>query len=43
LREEITARGNVKAKDGEDAMNAVVAAIREQEASGEIMLVAEDE
>jgi len=43
LRDEITARGNVKAKDGEDAMNAVVATIRDQEAAGEIMLVAEDE
>jgi flagellar motor switch protein FliG len=35
--------GKVKDKDGEEAMNAVVAAIRELEAAGEIFLIAGDE
>ncbi len=43
LREEIEGLGNVKAKDGEAAMTAVVAVIRELEAAGDILLVAEEE
>lgn len=43
LREEIENLGRIKDKDGEVAMNAVVSAIRELEADGEILLIAEDE
>lgn len=43
IREEMENLGNVKAKDGEEAMSAVVAAIRELEAAGEVLLLAEDE
>lgn len=42
LKEEIAARGKIKPRDGEDAMNAVVAAIRALESSGEIALVQEE-
>jgi len=42
LREEIGALGAIRAKDGEDAMNAIVAAIRDREAAGEIFLIAGD-
>jgi flagellar motor switch protein FliG len=43
LREEIGARGRVKDKDAEEAMNAIIGAIRTLEASGEIVLLQEDE
>ncbi|MGR3344722.1 MAG: FliG C-terminal domain-containing protein [Paracoccaceae bacterium] len=43
LREEMQDLGEIKEKDGEAAMTAVVIAIRELEASGDIFLVAEDE
>lgn len=43
LRDEISNLGKVKEKDSEDAMSAVVGAIREMEAAGEIFLIAEDE
>ncbi|MDF0602042.1 FliG C-terminal domain-containing protein [Psychromarinibacter sp. C21-152] len=43
MRDEMETLGKVKGKEGEDAMAAVVAAIRAMEAAGEIMLVAEDE
>lgn len=43
LRDEMANLGKIKEKDGEDAMGAVVAAIREMEAAGEIFLVAEDD
>ncbi len=43
LREEMAPRGKVKDKDGEDAMNAIVGAIRALEASGEIVLIQEEE
>ncbi len=43
LREEMDARGSVKEKDAELAMNAVISAIRALEASGEIMLIREEE
>jgi flagellar motor switch protein FliG len=35
--------GNVKPKDGEDAMTAIVTAIRDLEAAGEIFLTADAE
>lgn len=43
LREEVTDRGKVKPKEAEEAMNAVVAAIRELEAAGELLLLAGDD
>lgn len=43
LREEIAGRGKVKEKEGEEAMSAVVAAIRQLEATGEIALIRDDE
>jgi flagellar motor switch protein FliG len=43
LREEIGARGRVKDKDAEDAMTAIIAAIRTLEASGEIALIQPEE
>ena len=43
LREEISEKGKVKAKDGEAAMNAVVAGIGALTASGDITLIVEDE
>ncbi len=43
LREEMENLGTVKPKDAEAAMSAVVSAIRELEASGEVLLLAEDE
>ncbi len=43
LRDEMAALGKVRAKDGEAAMTEIVSAIRELEASGEILLTAEDE
>lgn len=42
LRDEMAALGKVKDKDAEEAMNAIVAAIRALESAGEIFLVAED-
>ena len=43
LREEVAARGKVKDKDGEEAMNVVIGAIRELEASGELVMVVLEE
>ncbi|MGC8203446.1 flagellar motor switch protein FliG [Aliiroseovarius sp. PTFE2010] len=43
LREEMAAVGKVKEKDAEDAMAAVVAAVRALEADGDIFLIADDE
>jgi len=43
LREEMVSRGKVKEKDGEEAMNMVINAIRQLEASGELVLVKEDD
>lgn len=43
LREEIESAGKVKTKDGEEAMTEVINAIREMEANGEILLVADDD
>lgn len=42
LREEMAALGKVRDKDGEDAMNIIVSAIRDREAAGEIFLIAGD-
>ena len=39
LRDEMAARGKVKEKDAEDAMTAIVTAIRELEATGELVLI----
>jgi flagellar motor switch protein FliG len=39
LREEMEDRGKVKEKDAEAAMTQVVAAIRQLEASGEVVLI----
>jgi len=43
LRDEMETLGKIKEAEGEAAMNAVVAAIRELEANGEVMLTAEEE
>lgn len=43
LREEMGARGSPRDKDGEDAMSVVVSAIRQLEASGELVLEKEEE
>ena len=43
LREEMAARGKVKDKDAEDAMTAIVMAIRQLEAAGELVLIQPDE
>ena len=43
IREDMAARGRVKDKDAEEAMNAVVGAIRELEAGGELALIAEED
>ncbi len=39
LREEVEARGRVKDKDGEEAMTAIISAIRTLETSGEVTLI----
>ncbi len=39
LKEEVAARGKVKEKDGEEAMTAVITAVRDLEAKGEIALI----
>jgi flagellar motor switch protein FliG len=43
LREEMGTRGRVKDKDAEEAMTAIIAAIRTLETSGEITLIQPDE
>ena len=43
LREEIAARGKVKEKEAEDAMNTIISAVRQLEAAGELVLVQEEE
>lgn len=43
IREEIKELGKVKEADGEEAMSAIVAEIRELEAAGEVFFVAADE
>lgn len=43
LREEMGAKGKIKDKDAEDAMNAIVGAIRSLEGTGEIALIQPEE
>lgn len=43
LREEVTARGKVKDREGEEAMNAIILAIRQLEGAGELALIRDDE
>lgn len=43
LRDEIQDMGKVKSKDAEEAMNAVIGAIREMEAAGELLLLGDDD
>lgn len=43
LREEIAARGKVKEKEGEEAMGAVITAIRQLEGAGELALIREED
>ncbi len=43
LREDMAQRGKIKAKDADDAMSAVVMAIRMLEASGEVVLTQEED
>lgn len=43
LREELTARGKVKEKDGEEAMGAVITAIRQLEGAGELALLRDED
>ncbi len=43
LREEMAARGKVKDKDGEEAMSAVIIAIRQLEGAGELVLVKDED
>lgn len=42
LREEMAARGKVKDKDAEEAMSAVIVAIRQLQSGGELVLIEED-
>lgn len=39
IREEVAARGKVKEKDAEEAMNLIVSAVRTLEASGELVMI----
>ncbi|MDP1576728.1 MAG: FliG C-terminal domain-containing protein, partial [Cypionkella sp.] len=43
LREEMQARGRVKEKDAEDAMNQIITAVRQLEAAGELVLIQDEE
>lgn len=43
LREEMAARGKVKEKDAEEAMNTIMTTIRQLEGAGEIVLIKEEE
>lgn len=43
LREEMAARGKVKEKDAEEAMTAIVSAIRQLESAGELILITDEE
>lgn len=43
IREEVADSGKIKAKDAEAAMSAIVTAVREMEASGELLLIAGEE
>ena len=43
LREEILGRGKIKDKDADEAMGAVITAIRQLQASGEITLITDED
>ena len=43
LREEVAARGKVRDKDAEEAMAAVILAVRQLEAAGELVLIQQEE
>ena len=43
LREDMAARGKVKEKDGEEAMAAVITAIRALEATGDLTLIRDED
>lgn len=43
IRDEIATRGRIKEKDGEEAMNAIIGAIRTLEASGEVVMIQPEE
>ncbi|AWD20396.1 flagellar motor switch protein FliG [Fuscovulum blasticum] len=43
IREEVATRGRIKEKDGEEAMNAIIGAIRTLEASGEVVMIQPEE
>ncbi|MEY3960560.1 MAG: hypothetical protein RIR14_1214 [Pseudomonadota bacterium] len=43
LREEMATRGKVKEKDGEEAMTAVITAVRQLEAAGELILISDED
>jgi len=43
LREDMAQRGKVKDKDADEAMSAIVLAIRGLEAAGEVVLITDDE
>lgn len=43
LREDVEDLGKVKGKDAEEAMSAVVGAIREMEAAGELILISDED
>jgi flagellar motor switch protein FliG len=43
IREEVESRGAIKDKEGEEAMGAIIVAIRELQASGEVVMIVEEE
>ncbi|GHC46560.1 flagellar motor switch protein FliG [Neogemmobacter tilapiae] len=43
LREEMVARGRVKTREGDEAMSAIISAIRDLELAGELVLIVEDD
>lgn len=43
LREEMATRGKIKEKDGEEAMTAVITAVRQLEAAGELILISDED
>jgi flagellar motor switch protein FliG len=43
LREEMAARGRVKTREGDEAMSAIISAIRDLELAGELTLIVEDD
>ncbi|HEX9859379.1 MAG TPA: FliG C-terminal domain-containing protein [Paracoccaceae bacterium] len=43
LREEMATRGRIKGKEAEEAMNAVITAIRQLESAGDLVLATDDE